>query len=455
MQGYAGNGDRNHALMAFKRCSDVLQKELGVEPEATTIALRDEIAGGEASPKLAPTIYDSRTLPKSHAQPNDTSEHSIAVLPFDNLSGDPEQEYFSDGITDSIILNLSLFPGLHVKSRNSSFAFKQQIKSLGEISRELEVDYLIEGSIRKSDQRIRITVQLIEAESGNQVWGKRYDSDLADLFTLEEELSRTIAATVTGQIDSDLQRIAIAKGAAHQQSYDLLLSGTYHLQKFTAPDNAIAIEKFDQCLAQDPDNVHAHAQLYFCHEMNWMERWIKDFEPSIDLAGKHARRALSLGPEIVNVQVTYAEYLIFCREYDKAMIHIDKALAINPNDPDALATKSLNLIAQGKFKLALEVAELGCRLDPYHPWCDWNIAEAQFFCGNYEEALETIAISKNAPGFIRIFNVAASIKLGKMEQARQALKEFVEAARQNMFAMPNSRDEWVAYSANNAPYLAA
>jgi TolB-like protein len=152
-------------------------------------------------------------------------------LPFDNLSGDPEQEYFSDGITDSIILNLSMFRDLQVKSRNSSFAFKKQIKSLGEISSELGVDYLVEGSLRKSAEQIRITVQLVEAVNGNQVWGKRYDAPLADLFNLEEELSRSIAATVTGQIESDLQRIALAKGAADQQAYDFLLAGIYHLYR--------------------------------------------------------------------------------------------------------------------------------------------------------------------------------------------------------------------------------
>ena len=256
MRAYDEKGNRNHALKAYQRCRDILSLELGVEPEAATSELRENIAGGKRpvsrpAPISTPVTSDA----------NDNSEHSIAVLPFDNLSGDPEQEYFSDGITDSIILNLALFPRLHVKSRNSSFAFKQQIKSIGEISKELEVDYIVEGSIRKSGDRIRITAQLIEAASGNQIWGNRYDAELADLFDLEEDLSRTIAATVTGQIDSDLQRIAIAKGAAHQESYELLLSGSYHQSKFTGPEMAIAIDKFNNCLKLDPNNVRARAAL--------------------------------------------------------------------------------------------------------------------------------------------------------------------------------------------------
>ncbi|MCP4188544.1 MAG: hypothetical protein GY763_13150, partial [Gammaproteobacteria bacterium] len=180
MRSYQGHSDRSHALMAFRRCSEVLQKELGVEPEAETSELCLQIKQGKPEVDKPdhnivekPVEIPQEPVPETKAQ-----EHSIAVLPFDNLSGDPDQEYFSDGITESIILHLSRFPDLKVKSRNSSFAFKQQIKSLGEISNELEVDYIVEGSIRKSNQRIRITVQLIEAANGNQVWGKRYDSEI-------------------------------------------------------------------------------------------------------------------------------------------------------------------------------------------------------------------------------------------------------------------------------------
>ena len=464
IRSYFEHGDRSHALQAFKRCQQALRDELDVEPEAATVELRDQIAAGGASLSSAPTPGTKKSSVDTppitvHNIVNPafnsevSTDHSIVVLPFDNLSGDPEQEYFSDGITESIILNLSLFPGLQVKSRSSSFAFKQQIVSPGEISRELNVDYIVEGSVRKSNDRIRITVQLIEAASANQIWGKRYDARLEDLFDLEEDLSRTIAATVTGQIESDLQRIALAKGAAHQESYDLLLGGMYHLHRFTGPDIAIALDKFIRCLEFDPDNVLAHTGLYYCHSMNYMERWIQNFEPSFDLSGVHASKALALGPEHIKAQIAYAEHLIFSSEYDKAATHIAKAEAINPNDADVFAMKSLNLIAQGKYKLALEVAETGCRLDPFHPWCDWSLAEAQYFCGQYESSLETIAISKNPPGFIRIYNIASYIKLGKKDQARQALQEFLQAARFEMKAMPSNKEEWLSYTFSNANYL--
>ncbi|MCP4008233.1 MAG: hypothetical protein GY726_01835, partial [Proteobacteria bacterium] len=307
MRSYQGHSDRSHALMAFRRCSEVLQKELGVEPEAETSELCLQIKQGKPEVDKPdhnivekPVEIPQEPVPETKAQ-----EHSIAVLPFDNLSGDPDQEYFSDGITESIILHLSRFPDLKVKSRNSSFAFKQQIKSLGEISNELEVDYIVEGSIRKSNQRIRITVQLIEAANGNQVWGKRYDAEIEDLFDLEEELSQSIAATVTGQIESDLQRIALARGAAHPQAYDLLLQGIYHYKKSIASDTVIAVEKLHQCLELDSSNALAHATLYACHEMNWIDRWAPDFEASRKLCKEHASKALALNPELGQAQVVY------------------------------------------------------------------------------------------------------------------------------------------------------
>ena len=446
MRSYFENGDRAHALQAFKRCQQAMRDELEVEPETATIELRDQIAGGETKPTSTATTVESTITPSSR------SDHSIAVLPFDNLSGDPEQEYFSDGITDSIILNLSLFPGLNVKSRNSSFAFKQQIKSLGEISKELGVDYIVEGNIRRSEQHVRITVQLIEANGGNQIWGKRYDAGLTDLFELEEELSRAIAATVTGQIESELQRVAIAKGAAGQESYDLLLSGIYHNYRFNRQDTMIAIEKLNQCLALDPDNVRAHKQLYTCHLMNYLERWTDDYQASFELAAEHIKKAMALAPESPMVLVFYAQYLVFRGEFDQAAPYLDKALAINPNDPHLLATQALSLEIQGEAETALLAAERACQLDPYHPWAEWEVAVSQYISGQYEMTLETISKSRTSPGFIQIFGIASSVKLSKTDLARQALRAFLQKCREDMLSMPTTQEEWLQYTRENYPF---
>jgi TolB-like protein/Tfp pilus assembly protein PilF len=378
--------------------------------------------------------------------------HSIAVLPFDNLSGDSNQEYFSDGVTESIILNLSLFPELNTKSWSSGIAFKQQIKSLGKIPREFDVDYLVEGSIRKTEDRIRITVQLIETTTGNQVWGKRYDAEIENLFDLEEKLSRSIAATVTGQIDSDLQRIAINKGAAHQDSYLLLLAGIYHCYKFTRLDMNIAIEKLNQCLENDPNNVRAHATLFVCYLLIYLERWVVDHQASFEQAGVHISRALSLDPGNGYVQALYAEYLIFCRQSSKALEHANKALQINPNDSHAVTMKAFALEMLGEYQQALELAELGHQLDPYIPWADWNLAECQIFSGQYEKALETISNSKLDPELLKMYYIVANIKLDRKELARKALREFLQECQSSMVSMPATLAEWLQYSMSHTPF---
>ena len=445
------NGDRSHALQAFKRCQQVLGNELDVEPEAETLALRDTIASGLGKADT-PVPAKAETTDSPVASPAATGDHRIAVLPFDNLSGDPEQEYFSDGITDSIILNLAMFPGLQVKSRNSSFAFKEQIKSVGEISDELKVDYIVEGSIRRSQDRIRITVQLIDTAGGNQIWGKRYDADLENLFDLEEELSRTIAATVTGQIEVDLQRIAISKGAAGEQSYDLLLSGIYHSYRFNRLDNLIAIDKLNQCLVQDPNNVRAHAYLYVCHSMDYLGRWTVDFQASFELSKSHIERALQLAPELGLVQTFYAEHLVFSGKPDAASRHLDKALKINPNDTDALATRAICLSIQGDFAGSLQVAEQVCGMDPYHPWAEWELAGGQYESGAYETTLETIASFRTEPGFTQIFAIASHVRLGHLDAAQKTLQNFLLACREDMLSMPQSFADWFLYVRATYPY---
>ncbi len=295
-------------------------------------------------------------------------------------------------------------------------------------------------------------VQLVEATSGNQVWGKRYDAEIENLFDLEEELSRAIATTVTGQIESDLQRIALAKGAAHQQSYDLLLQGIYHCKKSNAADMAIAIEKLHQCLELDSSNALAHATLYACHEMNWIDRWVPDFEASRKLCKVHASKALALNPELGPVQVAFAENLIFNRDYNQAETHLRRALEINPNDSEAIAAMALYLSSQGKFEAAQEQARLALQLDPYHTWAKWILADSQFFCGLYEDVLGTIADTGNAPGFIQLYKTAANVRLGRMDVANNTLKSFLQHCRDSMSSMPQTIDEWLAYSRDNAPF---
>jgi TolB-like protein/DNA-binding SARP family transcriptional activator/Tfp pilus assembly protein PilF len=453
-------GDHKNAAMHLGRYLDITKQNMARFPSGldewedywrSSTSYRNEADLDSPFQALCEAGLKAFVEQSAGAIPTDKA-HNIAVLPFDNLSGDPEQEYFSDGITDSIILNLSLFPGLNVKSRNSSFAFKQQIKSLGEISTALDVDYIVEGSIRKSAERIRITVQLIEAANGNQVWGKRYDAEIEDLFDLEEELSRTIVATITGMIDSELQLFAIEKGAVDQQAYDLFLAGRYYYNQGTQASNATAIELLKKCIDQDPENASAHALLSNCHDMTVLDRWTEDVISSKRVAAEHIHKAVAIAPDLNFVRVAYAGYLTFQSRYEEAENELQRVLERNPNDPEAITMRAVNLSNQGKSEAALEQAELVLKLDPYHPWVRWIKSEALFLCGRYDDCLETIASINDAPGFIRIYKVAANVEMGRLQDVQKTMSEFLQFSRDNMLSMPQSIADWRDYYRDNAPF---
>src|SRR5262249_2226939 len=194
MRLYASVGQRAQALRQYQHCRDTLQRELQAEPDAETERLFRQIQHETAPPSPRMNVAPGPT-----AAPN--NKPSIAVLPFTNLSGDPEQQYFSDGITEDIITELSRFRSLFVIARNSSFQFRDKAVDVRRVGSELGVQYVIEGSIRRSGERLRVTTQLIEAETGNHIWAERYDRDLHDIFAVQDELAHAVAATVSGRID--------------------------------------------------------------------------------------------------------------------------------------------------------------------------------------------------------------------------------------------------------------
>ncbi len=193
---------------------------------------------------------------------------SIAVLPFINMSGDPEQEYFSDGITEDIITELSRFRALFVIARNSSFHYKGTSPKVQDVGRELGVAYVVEGSVRKAGNRVRVTAQLVESESGNHVWAERYDRDLEDIFAVQDDLTRTVVSTIAGRIEAVGHRRASRMSADSLQAHDLVLRARRHTYAFTRPDNAEAQKLLARAIALDPSNARAHAALSMSHMLD-------------------------------------------------------------------------------------------------------------------------------------------------------------------------------------------
>src|SRR5262245_6856067 len=260
---------------------------------------------------------------------------SVAILPFTNLSGDPEQQYFSDGITEDIITELSRFRAIFVIARNSSFQYRDKAVDVRRIARELGAHYVVEGSVRKVATRIRITVQLVEAAGGTHLWADRYDRPVEDVFAIQDEVVRTIVATLAGRLEASGAEGLRRRPTASLSAYECVLRGNA-LPIGDPADEAAAHRLFEQAVALDPEYALAHAKL----AISYLRRWLQGMSRSskeVDRAFELAARAVSLDAQEI-VCHTALSYVQLCRQqYDEAEFHARKALALNPNRPNALA----------------------------------------------------------------------------------------------------------------------
>ncbi|MEE9479700.1 MAG: adenylate/guanylate cyclase domain-containing protein, partial [Kiloniellales bacterium] len=219
---------------------------------------------------------------------------SIAVLPFDNMSGDPDQAYFSDGMTEDIITELARFRSLFVIARNSSFAFRDRTTDVAEIGRQLGVQYVVEGSVRKAGNRVRVTAQLIDAATANHIWAERYDRDLDDIFAVQDEVVRTVVATLAGRLEQAGRESAKQKPPSNLGAYDFFLRGRNHFYHMTCSDNRTAQEMFAKAIELDPGYAPAHAGLAKSNFLDWFGGWSADLQASRQRGVALAEKAVAL-----------------------------------------------------------------------------------------------------------------------------------------------------------------
>ena len=262
---------------------------------------------------------------------------SIAVLPFTNMSGDPEQEYFSDGITEDIITELSRFSELFVIASNSSFQYKGKRTDVREIGRELGVRYVLEGSIRRAGERVRITAQLIDASTGGHRWAERYDRDLKDVFEVQDEVARTIASILAAHVYKAEAERTLNKPPATWQAYDYYMRAadiliSYH-SSFNLQELYEARRLLQHALAIDPNYARAYAALAMTHVSSWVHASDRDFlsPAALDRAYESARRATQLTPNLPQAHVALGWALIWMRDHDAAIAEFERAIVLNPN----------------------------------------------------------------------------------------------------------------------------
>lgn len=326
------------------------------------------------------------------APPGVSKKPSIAVLPFANMSGDPEQEFFADGLTEDIITELSRFHDLLVISRNSTFVYKGKAVKVQDIGREFGVDYVIEGSVRKAGGRVRVTVQLIDAETDRHIWAERYDRELQDIFAIQDEMTRAIVATLPGRVEAATHDRTKRKPTDNMPAYECVLAAKLLHHRSTRDDNAQAQTLLNRALAMDPNYAHAHAWKACVLGQCWIYGWCADRETTFEQVASELEIALALDDNDADVHRILAALNLTRHDYEKATYHQERALALNPN-------YDLVVVQQGELLTWLGLPEEGIdwirkamRLNPYHPERFWSHLGRAYYCAEkYAEAAEAFS----------------------------------------------------------------
>ena len=317
---------------------------------------------------------------------------SIAVLPLVNMSGDPEQEFFADGLTEDIITELSRFRDLLVISRNSTFVHKGKAVKVQEVAREFGVDYVLEGSVRKVGDRIRVTVQLIDAETDRHIWAERYDRKLEDIFAIQDEMTCAIVATLPGRVEAATQDRAKRKPTDNMAAYECVLTARVLHHRSIREDNAEAQRLLDRALALDPNYAHAHAWKACVLGQTWVHEWCVDRDATFQQVAAELEIALALDDNDSDVHRILAALNLMREDHDKAAYHQERALALNPNYDLVVVQQGELLTWLGRPEEGIDWIKKAMRLNPYHPERFWSHLGRACYCAEkYAEAAEAFS----------------------------------------------------------------
>ena len=373
----------------------------------------------EDAPALAPAA--------ALALPN---KPSIAVLPFQNMSGDPEQEYFADGLTEDIITGLSQQEWFFVIARNSSFSYKAEAVDVRQIAGQLGVRYILEGSVRKSGSRVRVTGQLIDATLGNHIWAERYDRELADIFDLQDEITTSVVGSVSPQIL--LAEAARVRRKTPQviEAWDLAMQALPYMWRMTTEDHGRAQDLLLEAIALDPEYAHAYALLGWTYVTMFNLDTGRPIHEFTERALDAGTRAVELNDQDPWGQLVLGLAHARRRHPEPALAHLSKAIQLNPNFALGHAGLGYGLAAGGQPQRGLEALEQAHRLSPRDPFLAIYAPTvrymALFALGRYQESIDvcrsTIAVHPKHAGAWRLLTVSLAL-LGQIEEAKAALAQ--------------------------------
>ena len=437
MRLYAAAGQRAQALRQYDHCREVLQRDLQARPDAETEQLHRRIQNEAISTAVVRTVV-AESDPAS--RPEDRP--SIAVLPFTNMSGDPAQEYFSDGITEDIIIELSRFRSLFVIARNSSFAFKGHASDVRSVGRELGVRYVVEGSVRRAGSRIRVAAQLIDAEAGNHVWAERYDRELADVFDVQDDIALQIAVNIAPRLQAVDHLSARRRAPEDMRAYDHYLQAKMLID---APRDIADLERgrehCDRAIEIEPGYARAYAYKSSSYIVGLALMEMGDIAEWQAQALASAERAVELD-SLDNVSHwVLGEAAFWAGQPDRARQHIREALALNPNDADVLAVAGYVEAGLGDPEAGLRNMQLALERNPTNPrWYHWVTGVTLATLGRYEDALKEYDRYGPPHADILKLRAIAMVQLGRLEEARGQVRSLLALRPDMTIAKVQKRD---------------
>ncbi|MBW2707504.1 MAG: tetratricopeptide repeat protein [Deltaproteobacteria bacterium] len=380
----------------------------------------------QQSKKVEPASIDKMAFPLP-------DKPSIAVLPFDNLSGDPEQEYFSDGMTDDLITDLSKISSLFVIARNSTFTYKGKPIKIRQVAEELGVRYVLEGSVRKVADRIRINAQLIDATTGGHLWAERYDGNLGDVFSLQDKITRKIVVALAVKLTQSEEDQVARKDTIKVPAYDVFLKGWAHYVRHTPGDFAKAVHYFEKAIEMDSNYGRAYAALAATYWESYYRFWheslnVQWYETRVR-AEEYIKAAMKKNPTSLAYSVT-SKMLIARHKHDEAIAETERALALDPNDANSYIAMAYALIYIGKPKEAVDYIKRAMRIDPEYPaYYLFVFGLAHFGMEQLEKAAALFekALEQNPENYIALIPLAATYAhLNRKNEAKDLIKRLDE-----------------------------
>jgi TolB-like protein len=374
-----------------------------------------------------PANEGSMPDPATIEMPFSRDRRAIAVLPFDNMSGDLEQEYFADGISEEIITDLSKITSLFVIARNSSFAYKGKSIDIPTIARELDVQFVLEGSVRRGGNRVRINAQLIDAQTGGHLWAERYDRDLTDIFAVQDEVTASIVKALSITLLEEEQRLVGVKMTGNFAAYELALRGRELMLRGQREEMERVKSFLEQAIELDPGLGAAYAYLTITNLMEYINGWSEDSKATLELAHDLAKRGVELTPDDAHVHIALGAVYMAMRRHNDAIAEGERAVQLFPNYAHGLFELGWYLQYAGRADESLEYFDRAVRLDPHHIDLFLHfMAQAYFQLGCYDETVELLRrrlVRNPRSDSSRMLLAACYGYLGKHDAARKVWHE--------------------------------